>query len=74
MENKEMKKFEQALAELEALVKKLENDVPLDEATKTFEEGIDLSKTCLTGLSKEKGKLAELVDDLNNLTNEFKID
>ncbi len=74
MENQEMKKFEQALAELEALVKKLENDVPLDEATKAFEEGIDLSKTCLTGLSKEKGKLAQLVDDLNNLTNEFKID
>lgn len=66
--NEEMKKFEQALAELEALVKKLENDMPIDEATKAFEQGVSLSKTCLKDLTAEKGKLGELVDDLNNIT------
>lgn len=69
-----MKKFEQALAELELLVKKLENDVPVDEATKAFEEGIQLSKICMDDLNGEKGKLEILMDDLNKLTEEIKID
>ncbi len=69
-----MKKFEQALAELELLVKKLENDVPVDEATKAFEEGIKLSKVCMDDLNGEKGKLEILMDDLNKLTEEIKID
>ncbi len=72
--NEEMKKFEQALAELELLVKKLENDVPVDEATKAFEEGIKLSKVCMDDLNGEKGKLEILMDDLNKLTEEIKID
>ena len=35
----EIKKFEDALQELEAIVKKLEGDIPLDEAVKAFEIG-----------------------------------
>ncbi len=72
--NEEMKKFEEALAELELLVKRLENDVPVDEATKAFEEGIKLSKICMDDLNGEKGKLELLMDDLNKITEEFKID
>ncbi len=70
----EIKKFEEALAQLELLVKKLENDVPIDEATKAFEEGIRLSKTCMDELKEEKGKIALLVDDLNKLTEEITIE
>ncbi len=70
----DMKKFEEALANLEALVKKLENDLPIDEATKAFEEGIKLSKTCMEQLKEEKGKIALLVDDLNKLTEEITIE
>ena len=36
----EIKKFEDALGELEAIVKQLEGDIPLDEAVKAFEKGI----------------------------------
>jgi exodeoxyribonuclease VII, small subunit len=70
----EIKKFEDALQELEAIVKKLEGDIPLDEAVKAFEKGIELSKVCIADLKSEKGKLSLLVDDINNLTEELKLD
>ena len=70
----EIKKFEDALGELEAIVKQLEGDIPLDEAVKAFEKGIELSKVCIADLNAEKGKLALLVDDINNLTEELKLD
>ena len=70
----EMKKFEEALGELETIVRKLEGDLPIDEATKAFERGIQLSKTCMDELKEEKGKISLLVDDLNKLTEEFIVD
>lgn len=70
----EMKKFEEALSELETIVRKLEGDLPIDEATKAFERGIQLSKTCMDELKEEKGKISLLVDDLNKLIEEFIID
>lgn len=70
----EMKKFEEALSELEGIVRKLESDMPLDEAVKAFERGIELSKTCIETLKAEKGKLSLLVDDINNLTEQFNLD
>lgn len=70
----EMKKFEEALGELETIVRKLEGDLPIDEATKAFERGIQLSKTCMDELKEEKGKISLLVDDLHKLTEEFIID
>ena len=42
-ENK-MNKFEDNIAELERLVKRLESDVALDEAIAAFEKGIALTK------------------------------
>jgi exodeoxyribonuclease VII small subunit len=39
--------FEQALAELETLVERLERgELPLDEALKTFERGVELTRHC----------------------------
>ena len=66
-DGKSVKKFEENLAELEAIVRKLEGDVPLDEAVAAFERGIALSKACMDELKKEKGKLRLLVDDLNKI-------
>lgn len=68
------KTFEVALQELEDIVKQLEGNLPLDEAIKAFERGIELSKVCIGNLKEEKGKLAILVDDINNITEEFKLD
>lgn len=68
------RKFEDTLNELEGIVKKLEGDVPLDEAVKAFERGIELSRACIDELKAEKGKLELLVDDINKLTEELKLD
>jgi len=70
----EMKKFEESLGELEAIVKKLESDTPLDEAVAAFERGIALSKICVETLKAEKGKLSLLVDDINNISEQFTLD
>lgn len=66
-------KFEKSLNELENVVKKLEMDASLDEAIELFQKGIELSKDCIVDLKKEKGKLELLTDELNNLTEELKI-
>lgn len=70
----EIKKFEDTLSELEGIVKKLEGDIPLDEAVKAFERGIELSRVCIDELKQEKGKLELLVDDINKVTEELKLD
>ena len=54
--------FEQSLTELEALVAKLEQgDVPLEEALKTFERGIALTRQCQTALRTAQQKVEVLL-------------
>ena len=49
--NSKPPEFEQALDELEKLVERLERgDLPLDEALKTFERGVELTRHCQTSL------------------------
>lgn len=74
MADEKMKSFEEDLAELEELVKKLDGDMPLDGAIKAFERGIELTKRCIAELKAEKGKLEILVDDLDNVTREFTLE
>lgn len=74
MADEKMNKFEDNLAELEALVKKLESDIPLDEALSAFQKGIELTRLCISELKSEKGKLQLLVGDLDKITEEFSVD
>lgn len=74
MAEEKMNKFEENLASLEAIVKKLESDVPLDEAIAAFEKGIALTKLCLNELKSERGKLELLVSDLGKITEEFDLE
>jgi exodeoxyribonuclease VII small subunit len=54
--------FEQSLAELEALVAKLEQgDVPLEDALKTFERGVALTRQCQTALRTAQQKVEVLL-------------
>jgi exodeoxyribonuclease VII small subunit len=54
--------FEQSLAELEALVSKLEQgDVPLEDALKTFERGVALTRQCQTALRTAQQKVEVLL-------------
>jgi exodeoxyribonuclease VII small subunit len=54
--------FEQSLLELEALVTRLEQgDVPLEEALKTFERGVALTRQCQTALRTAQQKVEVLL-------------
>jgi exodeoxyribonuclease VII small subunit len=50
--------FETALAELESLVERLEHgDLPLDEALRTFERGVALTRQCQASLQAAQQKV-----------------
>jgi exodeoxyribonuclease VII small subunit len=54
--------FEEALAELEKLVERLERgDLPLEEALKTFERGVELTRHCQTSLKSAQQKVEILL-------------
>jgi exodeoxyribonuclease VII small subunit len=54
--------FEEALSELEGLVERLERgDLPLDEALKTFERGVELTRHCQSSLKSAQQKVEILL-------------
>jgi len=53
--------FEQAMAELDEIVRKLENgQIPLEEAVKTYEKGMELKKICEEKLKNAEMKIEKL--------------
>ena len=55
-------KFEKAMERLEEIVQTLEKgDMPLEESLKVFEEGVSLSKTCMTKLDEAEKRVEILV-------------
>jgi exodeoxyribonuclease VII small subunit len=60
--NNKIPDFEEALAELEGLVERLERgDLPLDEALKTFERGVELTRHCQSSLKSAQQKVEILL-------------
>jgi exodeoxyribonuclease VII small subunit len=54
--------FEKALAELEALVARMEKgDLPLEQALESFERGIELTRLCQAALKDAEQKVQMLV-------------
>jgi len=54
--------FEQALAELEAVVERLEHgELPLEDALKQFERGIELARSCQVSLKQAEQKVEILL-------------
>jgi len=66
------KNFEKALADLENIVQRLdENDLSLDESLSLFEEGIKLSRFCSQKLDSVENKVEILLrNDEGNLKKE----
>ncbi|MBM3203588.1 exodeoxyribonuclease VII small subunit [Candidatus Woesearchaeota archaeon] len=61
--------FEDSLMELEALVERMEQgQLPLEEALKTFERGIQLSRLCQKALQEAEQKVQILMDDKTDST------
>lgn len=57
-----MPKFEECLQRLEQIVDQLEaGDVPLEQALKLFEEGMQLSNSCRKELEDAEGKVEILL-------------
>jgi len=55
--------FEQALKELEKLVETMEKgDLPLEEALKYFERGIELTRSCQSSLKEAEQKVQVLLE------------
>jgi exodeoxyribonuclease VII small subunit len=54
--------FEQALGELEATVERLEHgELPLEEALRQFERGIELARSCEASLRQAEQKVEVLL-------------
>ncbi|MCL2797231.1 MAG: exodeoxyribonuclease VII small subunit [Firmicutes bacterium] len=66
--------FEKKLAELEAVVKKLEDkSVSLEDGIALFSSGLNLTKECLASLSESKARITLIREELDKLTeSEFK--
>ena len=63
---KQKQTFEEALKKLEIIVNKLESgDLPLEQALKTYEEGIQLAKLCSTKLDETEKRIQVLMKDRN---------
>jgi exodeoxyribonuclease VII small subunit len=57
-------KFEEAMAKLEALVRKMETgDMTLEESLKAFEEGIRLSRLCASRLDDAERRVEMLISE-----------
>ena len=57
-----MPKFEDCIQRLELIVQQLEKgDIPLEQALKLFEEGIQLSQSCRKDLEEAEGKVEILL-------------
>lgn len=61
-------KFEDALEKIEDIVKKMEaGDMPLDEALKSFEEGIKLIRFCSAKLDDAQRRVEVLLGEEDSL-------
>ena len=66
-----MPKFEECLQRLEKIVDELERgNVPLEQALKLFEEGMQLSTSCRKELEQAEGKVEILLKQNGKLTPE----
>lgn len=60
--------FEEDLSRLEEISNLLESkEIGLDDAILLFEEGIKLSKTCITNLKKAELKITKLKSELSDI-------
>ncbi|MBO5365165.1 MAG: exodeoxyribonuclease VII small subunit [Peptococcaceae bacterium] len=63
VKNTETLTFEQAMEQLELVVRKLDNgELPLEDAITSFQDGLEYIKVCQEKLNKAEGKLAMFRD------------
>ena len=68
---KQINNFEKDLARLEEISSLLDSEnIGLEESIALYEEGIKLSKTCLTTLKKAELKITELKKDMSEISSD----
>ena len=68
MDSTTIKDFESAIAELETIVKRLEDgDLPLEKSLELFERGVELSRFCHSKL-EEAERRVELLTERGEVT------
>lgn len=68
---KQSNNFERDLKRLEEISSLLDSeDVGLEESISLYEEGIKLSKSCITTLKKAELKITELKKDLSKISSD----
>jgi exodeoxyribonuclease VII small subunit len=72
---KQKHNFEKDLSRLEEISELLEsNEIGLEDSISLYEEGIKLSKSCLTTLKKAELKVTKLKNELTDLTSNINKD
>lgn len=72
---KQKHNFEKDLSRLEKISELLENnDIGLEDSISLYEEGINLSKSCLTTLKNAELKVTKLKNELTDLTSNINKD
>jgi exodeoxyribonuclease VII small subunit len=72
---KQQHNFEKDLSRLEKISELLEsNEIGLEDSISLYEEGIKLSKSCLTTLKKAELKVTKLKNELTELTSNINKD
>jgi len=62
-------KFEEAMNKLNTIIDKLENkNTELDEGIELYQEGLKLTKICLSSLEEAKGKITLIKKEFGELT------
>lgn len=69
MSGKKEIKFDEALIELEGIIRKLEaGNLPLEESIKLYKEGMTLSADCHQKLQKIEEQVVKLVDETGQIS------
>ena len=69
MAGKKELKFDEALAEFEGIIRKLEaGNLPLEEAIELYKQGMTLSANCHAKLQKIEAEVVKLVDASGNVS------
>lgn len=64
--------FEKSIKDLENICNKMEDEnLPLDEGVKLYEEGVTIAKDCYSELKKIKGKVTIIKQDLDKFKEEL---
>lgn len=69
------KDFEAALAQLNTLVEQIENqELPLEKALSTFEDGMKLAKQCQEALSQAEQRIRTITSETENTTSSVAVE